>query len=250
MNMVSRILLSQLPVLALLSFSPAQAGELTIGAMGAYASSPYKDYDDRFLPIPLVSYEDERFFVRGAGAGVHIWKDATHELSVGLSYLPHEFDNGRTDDRRLKKLDNRHAGLNVDLLYQMKGEWGAASLKVSRDIIGNSDGFSGDLAYRYPLVYGKLSVNPGVGVVWESEKQLDYYYGVSDRESRKSGLKSYDPGNGFSPYLSLNAGYALTENWSLTAGGKITFLSSEIKDSPMVDDSYRVEAFVGVAYSF
>ena len=150
----------------------------------------------------------------------------------------------------MKRLDYLYSTLSVDAYYTLRTDWGNAGVKASQDILGNSEGFVLDLWYKYPVTFGQLTVVPGVGMQWDSERQADYYYGVSSSESRKSGLEEYDAKDAVSPYLSLDANFALTENWSLTAGGKMTFLSDEIQDSPMVDDSKQFDASFGVVYSF
>ena len=47
-------------------------GELTLGAGGNVSSSPYKGYGPDWLPFPMITYEGERFFIRGYTAGVKI----------------------------------------------------------------------------------------------------------------------------------------------------------------------------------
>ena len=207
-------------------------------------------HDDTFLPLPIISYEGERFYVRGLSAGVHIWKNEMHEVSLGLSYSALSFDSSKTDDRRLKKLEDRYSSIDADLQYNLRTDYGHAGIKVSRDILGNSDGFSAEAYYKYPFSIGQVYISPGAGVRWDSQEQIDYYYGVSSRESRRSGLDKYDPDGGFSPFLSLEADWCFTENWSVMAGGRVDFLSSEIKDSPMVDDDQIFSATIGIKYTF
>ena len=229
----------------------ASAGDVRVGVVGVYSSSPYKGHDDTILPFPLFSYEGERFFFRGAGGGVHIWKGENQEVSVGVSYSGTHFDHKKTDDSRLKRLDDRYSTVTADAYYTVHTEnWGQGGIKASQDILGNSEGFTVDVWYKHPLFFDSLTVSPGAGMQWDSDKQADYYYGVSSREARKSGLKKYDADHSVSPYLSLEVNYAITESWSLVGGGKVTFLGSDIQDSPMVDDSQTYDASFGVMYSF
>ena len=250
MKKVSELFLSAVLFLCLFFPSAVKAGDFSVGAGGGFSSSPYKGHDDSIMPFPLVFYEGERFFVRGLGAGVHIWKGDNQEISAGLSYSFFHFDPDSTDDDQLGRLDERYATATIDLLYRLRTQWGTASLKVSRDILGHSDGFTADASYRLPFSVGRVRLTPGVGVQWASQEQLDYYFGVSSRESQKSGLAEYSPSNAFSPYLSLDAGYSLTESWSLGAGAQVVFLNDEIKDSPMVDSSELLIMSVSAKYTF
>ncbi len=230
--------------------APVFAAEVSLGLGGGWQSSPYKGHDDEALPMPLLSVEWERFYFNLFEAGTHVWKDDRQALTLGLTYGGISFDSGETDNRALKKLDNRDATLNAFLQYSIEGDYGHASLKVLRDTLGNSDAFSAEASYEYPVSLGSLNISPGAGLQWDSKEQLDYYYGVSAREARKSGLDRYAPGGGFSPFLSLETSWRVADHWNLMISGKVLFLSEEIKDSPMVDAGQIFSAAAGLSYSF
>ncbi len=69
-------------------------------------------------------------------------------------------------------------------------------------------------------------------------------------ESRKSGLRSYDPDNGWNPYIELSLNYKLTDDWSVYGVGRYTRLSDEVTDSPMVDKTWTGLLSTGITYSF
>lgn len=229
---------------------PATAADVSVGLGGSWQSSSYKGHDDTLLPVPLIHFEGERFYVRGLDAGVHIWRNESHEFSLGAAYSALAFDSSKTDDRRLKRLDDRYSTLNAYLQYALKTDYGHAGVRVLRDVLGNSDAFSAEAYYKYPFMLGPVYVSPGAGIRWDSEDQLDYYFGVSSSEAQKSGLDRYNPDSGISPFLSLEADWRFADNWSVTAAGQVLFLSKEIKDSPMVDDSQIFNATIGLKYTF
>lgn len=230
--------------------TPATAAEISVGLGGAWQSSPYKEHDDTLLPVPLIHFEGERFYVRGLNAGVHIWRNESHELSFGAAYSALSFDSGKTADRRLKRLDDRHPTLNAYLQYIVKTDYGHAGMRILRDVLDNSDAFSAEVYYTYPFMLGPVYVRPGAGIRWDSEDQLDYYFGISSSEARKSGLDRYSPDGGISPFLSLEADWSFADNWSVMAAGSVLFLNKEIKDSPMVDDSQTFNVTIGLKYTF
>ncbi len=88
--------------------------------------------------------------------------------------------------------------------------------------------------YRY--TNGGLTVTPGIGVQWNSENQNEYYYGVSRKESARSGLRGYNPNDSWSP-TELSASYNFLGDWSVYGTARYTRLSDEVTDSPMVDKS-------------
>lgn len=67
-------------------------------------------------------------------------------------------------------------------------------------ILDNSNGIVWDMARLYRYTNGGLTVTPGIGVQWNSENQNEYYYGVSRKESARSGLRGYNPNDSWSPY--------------------------------------------------
>lgn len=243
-------LISVLICLCITSFAaPAAAADVSVGLGAAWQSSPYKGHDDTILPAPLIHIEGDRLYLRGPDAGIHILKNEAHEFSLGASLSGLSFDSDKTDDRGLKKLNNRHSTLNAYLQYALQSDYGRAGLRVTHDVLGNSQAASAEAFYKYPLTLGPVYVSPGVGLRWDSAKQLGYYYGISPGEARKSGLDKYSPDAGVSPFLSLESDWKLADSWSLTAAGSVLFLSREITDSPMVDDSQIFNMTIGVKYT-
>ncbi len=114
----------------------------------------------------------------------------------------------------------------------------------------NSNGIVWDLARLYRYTNGGLTLTPCIGVEWNSENQNDYYYGVSRKESSRSGLRGYNPNDSWNPYLELSANYNFAGNWSVYGTARYTRLSDEITDSPMVDKSRTGILSTGVTYRF
>lgn len=107
-------------LVAMTSFSPvvAQAEPLSLGVAAIYSQSPYKEGSDRYLPIPLINYENDDFYFRSVQAGYYLWKDPQNQLSLTIFGAPQNFDTDRTYDKQLKKLNNRHMTLLAGVNYQ------------------------------------------------------------------------------------------------------------------------------------
>lgn len=228
----------------------ATAEDLTIGMGLGYLSSPYKGHDNMSVPVPLVHYEGENFYVRGVAAGFKIWDSSPHEFSVGLSYHFNEFNPDDTNSTALRQLNKRRAEVRADARYLYRSDYGTLILTASREISDRSGGSTGDITFRRTYDFGSFSVVPAAGLTWESAKTLGYYYGISAVESQRSGLRDYNPDSGWSPHLGIAANFYLTDTLSVTAGGRVSFLSDEIKDSPMVDSSSMLGATLGISYAF
>lgn len=75
---------------------------------------------------------------------------------------------------------------------------------------------SGIWLWLYRYTNGGLTVTPGIGVQWNSENQNEYYYGVSRKESARSGLRGYNPNDSWSPYTELSASCNFLGDWVFT----------------------------------
>lgn len=232
---------------------PARAAaedEFAIGLGANMAVTPYKHYDTQYTPFPLVSYEGEYAYVRGYTAGLKLINFEFLEFSTFVGYDDTNFDPSDSSDKRLRKLSSRHSSATAGLEVRLLTPYGMLHASAARDVLGNSNGLSGAVGYMQSLEYGDIELIPATGLQWSSRKYNDYYYGVSGRESQKSGLEPYNANSGLSPYVGLTADYALTDAWEVFCGGQLVFLNSAVKDSPMVDRTNTYNLTAGFSYTF
>lgn len=246
-------------LIVFLNVSLAQADEtvvdkklsLTLGAGGSVLSSEYKGTDAKVYPIPLIHYENEHLYVRGLTGGVKLYSDGIHELSATVGYLPQFFRAKDSDSRAMKRLDNRYSTMMVGGAYRLTTQdYGGAQVSVSADVLDKNDGFLVDMSYYYPITLKRLKLIPEIGGMWTSSDYTDYYYGVSSKESRKSGLKRYKANSAFSPYAAFKAQVELNDSWDAFIHTKAVFLDEEITDSPMVNKDVKYSVGAGLTYSF
>ncbi len=248
---MTKLKLLALGILAATSVGTANAeNQWSLGAGVGVLNSPYKDYDRDVYPVPVITYEGDNFWFRGLGGGYYLWNDTADKLSIMAYYDPMHFKPGDSDDWRLKQLDKRKSSLMAGLSYVHNTQYGFLRTSLAGDTLDNSNGYIWDLAWLYRYTNGGLTLTPGIGVDYSSENYNDYYYGVSRRESNRSGLDRYSADDGWNPYLELSASYKFANDWNVYGTGRYSRLSDEIKDSPMVDKSWAGAFSVGVTYSF
>lgn len=245
--------------LLIFSLSPglALAGEVEqrapfeLGMGVGIGNSEYKHTDAAIIPLPVISYEAENYYFRGLKGGLNLYKDSMHEFSVTASYLPQFFRAKESNKWYMRRLDSRystaHAGFNYRLSTE---EYGMANISATGDFLGISDGILVKGTYGYPFTVGQVTFVPSAGAEWANSKHNDYYYGVSSKESRKSGLKKYKAQDGVSPFIGLDAKWRLENQWSIFVHGQATFLSDEVKDSPMVGEDVKYSLGAGLQYRF
>jgi len=248
---VTKLKLLALGILAATSVGTANAeNQWSLGAGVGVLNSPYKDYDRDVYPVPVITYEGDDFWFRGLGGGYYLWNDTADKLSIMAYYDPMHFKPGDSDDWRLKQLDKRKSTMMAGLSYVHNTPYGFLRTSLAGDTLDNSNGYIWDLGWLYRYTNGGLTLTPGIGVEYTSENYNDYYYGVSRRESNRSGLERYSADDGWNPYLELSASYKFATDWNVYGTGRYARLSDEIKDSPMVDKSWAGAFSVGVTYSF
>ncbi|HHL2711377.1 TPA: MipA/OmpV family protein [Yersinia enterocolitica] len=242
--------LAALAVATAVCMPTAMAGTWSLGASALVSPDPYRGKNDRVYPVPIVSYESDNFYFRTLAAGYYLWKDDNNRLSIDAYYLPLHFTPGDSDDQQMKQLDKRRSTLMAGMSYSHIEDWGTLRAMFSGDVLDNSGGFVGDLAYLYRFSVDSWTLTPGVGVAWNSEDQNKYYYGVSRGESARSGLAQYSPSDSWSPYLELTANYNINPNWNAFFTGRYIHLANEVKNSPMVDASWTGVLWTGITYTF
>lgn len=225
-------------------------GELTLGVGGSVSSSPYKGYGPDWMPFPMITYEGERFFIRGYAAGVKIVNLPYLELSAFAGYDETGFEASESSDWRLRRLENRWSSAQAGMELRLISPYGMFHVSGAGDVLSHSNGFSGDIGFIQSLEFGPLELLPAVGAHWSDNRYNKYYYGVTRKEARKSGLSPYTPGSGFAPYVSFAVDYSLTDQWELFCQGEVTFLSGAVKDSPMVDETHTQSLMLGLTYTF
>ncbi|WP_213993676.1 MipA/OmpV family protein [Sodalis sp. dw_96] len=228
----------------------AVAGTWSLGASALYSTSPYKGGDEKVLPFPVINYDGESVYLQGLSAGYYLWKDQQNQLSLTAAYSPFGFKPSDDDYGYMKQLDRRRSTVMAGLRYRFSASWGIIRTEYLGDILNESNGFTADLAYLYPFTFDRLTLLPGIGAAWASGNQNDYYFGVSQSESRRSGLNQYQADDGWSPYLEMTAVYALTDSWHASVMARYTRLNSEVKDSPMVNANSTTTVGVGLTYRF
>lgn len=234
-----------------LASARAQAGG-SIGLAYATGESPYKDYDRRQTALPLVHYENDAFYLRGLSLGAKLFNQDSIEVSAFLAYDPHRFKSKDSGNARLKRLNDRREGILAGGRLLLARPIGVFSAELAGDVSGHSRGLVGQLRLAKPFDLEPWTLTPAVGLYWASENYNDYYYGISGKESRASGLPAYQAGADFSPFAAFKVDLALDERKRFNLFGQVetVFLPSAVKDSPMVGRSTTTSLTTGLIFGF
>jgi outer membrane protein len=243
-----------LPVAA--SAQQPAAARWGVGAGVAAIDSPYAGEDIRIRPIPLLSYEGQRFFFRGPTGGYHLVNTRTFSVDfigaarldgIDVEDLGMDELAARGVDRGL--LEDRDDQLDAGFGLSWRGDFGELQLRAVTDITDTSDGQEVSLTYSRRMQMGLFTITPLVSVSYLSEDLANYYYGILDNEVSR-GVMNYEPGAAVTPQAGVNVMRPFGEHWAMMASVRYVLLPDEFSDSPLIESDSSASMFLGLTYRF
>lgn len=140
-----------------------------VGIAAVVSDSPYAGEGTRVVPIPLISYQGERFHFRGITAGWTLLDLGAFELSAQAKLRLDGFsvdDLGRAElvrngvDYRL--LEDRDNGVGAGLRMKWRGTAGELVIELLADVTDTSGGQEVSIEYGYPVELGAASSTTGL----------------------------------------------------------------------------------------
>ena len=261
-NNSTRTLLSALTATALFSVASVsnaalfnniptdQDAVLSVGVNVLAVNSAYDMEDSTEVRVlPGVFYDNNRIYARGAQAGAYIINDGTNQLSAYAQLAGSEF-NPDDANGALQGLDKRKASAAAGITYLRRTPIGGFRGQYAADILDRSGGNTARLTYLAKITKNKLTVYPSIGFEYHDADYNEYYYGVSDKESAKTGVDAYTSNSSLNPYINISANYDFNERWAGFANQSVSYLSDEQYDSPMVDSRTEATTTLGLLYKF
>lgn len=235
---------------------PPSPWALGIGAVAS--DSPYAGEGTRVVPVPLVSYQGEKFFFQGIRAGWQFIRNDAFELATIAQFRFDGFDIDDLSRQQLaangldyRQLEDRDHSLDAGVTAKWMGAAGEIELELLADVTDRSGGQQFSLQYGYPFHWGQTMVTPNIGATWLSKDSANYYYGTLDEEVARGAL-DYKPDSVTIPYVGVNVMRLLGKHWSAFAFVKYNMLPDEIKDSPFLepDTDGSASILIGVQRGF
>jgi outer membrane protein len=222
-------------------------GQWSLGMGGEYETNPYKGADDEITPLPLILYHGERFFLEGLTAGFLLvdWND--FEISVIGQYEMEGYE--ANDSVFLHGMDTRGETFEMGLNIEYEILFGELELTAVYDVLGQYKGQRIDLEYGIELETEKLTLEPYVGINWQSSDFADYYYGVKQTEAR-SWRPAYKVGSVMNTVIGLDMSYCLSKHWMMRGAISYEMLDDDIEKSPIVEEDALISCFFGLSYVF
>lgn len=213
----------------------------SVGSGAAVRASEFAGEGTRTRAIPYVSYEGDRFYLRGATIGYRLVNRPGFSVN---GFVAGRLDGIDADDFGVDELAERGVDRNLlgdrddsadaGVAMVLRGALGEVELDARGDVTDASGGYQTSLEYRYPVPIGTTTVIGGVGATYLSSDMANYYYGTLDEEVAR-GVVDYKPDDVVVPYVTVTVFTSLGKNWLLSANAQYRSLPDELQDSPLVE---------------
>lgn len=212
-----------------------------LGVAAIVSDSPYAGERSRVIPVPMLSYEGERFYFRGVSAGYRWLSNDAISLDLLAKYRFAAFEVDELGSSELaangidqRQLEDRDGGIDLGLSMTWTGDAGALDVELLTDASDSSGGQEATLTYRYPIPVGYGRLSPSAGITWMSADLADYHYGTLASEVAR-GVVSYRPGASTLPKLGLSFSHPLSRQWFFVGALQYAALPSKIRRSPLIE---------------
>jgi outer membrane protein len=224
------------------------SGKAGLGMAVHAGTSPYAGVDQVLDTVPLYVFEGDRFYIHSYRAGI---KFPASQYAHAEAFIARRFEGFPYEETppSLAGMEQRNPGLDGGIAYRYDGPLGIAVVQFTNDISTESNGREITLGYGYRWHTGPMTISPYFTLAHRSTDLNNFYYGVRADEAT-SQRPEYTAGDGYNFGLGLYGQYDVTRNWKLLAGIGAEHLSSEIRDSPIVDKTWLMSGYLGVIYDF
>lgn len=226
---------------------PATAGEWGVGLAAATQQPPQVGVRRENLAAPYIRYRGERLKVDLASISYSLLDADSFEVAVLGQFRFEGYERG--DSAELAGMGSRDPSVDAGLAFSRSADWGTLRLELLHDITGTHDGFEARASYERPYVFGRWLLAPAVGMSWQDDSLVNYYYGVRASEAR-AGRPSYASGDSTNVFAGLLVGYSLSDNFELSAGIRHVRFGNSITDSPIVAKDHQTTVIAALLYKF
>ncbi|WP_394175956.1 MipA/OmpV family protein [Thalassotalea litorea] len=207
----------------------------------------YKGYDRRFIPLPVIGYRGESFTIYGPFANYDVFE--TDNIEVSLKLAPRFAGFDEDDSFIFEGMEERKFSMDAGAgVTWQKNDW-RFNTQVMFDVLGRSKGYEITADFGKVLVYGPFFFEPKVGLSYFDSNMANYYYGV--RANEVSDIRAfYQADSSINPTVGVSFFTPVLWGGITRLGLEKTWFGDSIKDSPLTDESSRIDVFFAYSRRF
>lgn len=240
--------------------------QLAFGFGVSHGRNLIADFDNRLNGIPQLQihfdFEYKNWFAETTGVrsgyvfgdpalGYRLFSGGNYNLAIIATSYHFGFgpDNDQIRTRKLEGLDDRSNDLITGLRYQRQlDDKQLFSVQLTKDIIAHH-GEILSLFYGHRFEYNNWDLYLNTELSWHSAKLVNYYYGISARESRPE-RPEYRAGSGWRQHYGVVGVYPLHTKWVMELGAGVNWYSRAHTNSPLTRNKPELQSFVIFRYVY
>lgn len=220
---------------------------LGVGLALVDLGQPYDTDDTLGGAVLFLEYHGNRINVDYDHISYSILKkeNLTFDVLGEARFLGYETD----DDKIFKGMEDRDPAFEIGGKLSLHNSLGTVSLALLADPDTAHEGQAAYLELDKKFQAGAWTLNPTVGINWQSDKVTDYYYGVRNSEvtATRAAFKGEDA---VIPYVDFDATRQFGENWKIGLMLNYKYYPDEVTDSPLVGNEHILSAGARASYFF
>ena len=231
--------------------------KITLGFGPYVQSEPYKGADNLLLPSPVIFYDNGVVYARWSRFGLYFLGEKQKDYAWGFSLTaqPRTLGYKASDSAYLHGMDERKStfegGLAFSASYQNSKY---IEIMLLADMLGTYNSWVSRVEIGDTYKAGKFTFYPSIVLLYQSQKFIEYYYGVKSTEVDTSIGRSQYSGNAISGGLEVGAQtyikYPFTDKLSALINVRYDRIPKSAKNSPLTDKNYIYSGLVSLIYTF
>lgn len=227
--------------------TPEAGPQWGLGIAAGMERKPYRDFDNKGLAIPMVTFENKWVSVAVPGIDVKLPSAGPVSLRLRARYAGDGYE--ADDSPYLVGMEKRKGSLWLGAAAIWRNEVANLSAELLADGLGNSKGTRFKVQVDRRFSAGGFGFTPRLAAHWVDRKYVDYYYGVTAVEAR-SDRAEYAGKAVTNVEVGLRVDYALAPRQTVFLDVSATSFGSGIKNSPLVNRSSQTGVRLGYVYRF
>ncbi len=208
---------------------------------------PYRSFDHKVQPLPLVTYENRWISIMGPGVDFKLPSAGPLDLRLRSRFGFEGYE--AKDSPHLAGMGERKGSLWLGAA----ATWHAGVVDLSAELLadasGHSKGHQLTLQAERRFQAGAFDITPRLALQRQDRNTVDYYYGVETNEAHP-GRPAYAGSAALNLQAGVRVGYTLAPRQWMFVDVSSTRLGSAIKNSPLVDRSGQHAVTAGYLYRF
>ena len=226
--------------------------KVTIGLGSYIQTQPYKNVSPIFVPSPVIFFDNSLLYIRWSRFGMYFLGKKEKEYAWGFSITaqPRTYGYKANDSKTLKGMDERKTSFEAGLAFSASYHKKHIETMLLTDMLGRYDTwiFKTEIGDEYHL--NKLSFYPSLIVIYQSQKFLNYYYGVKKSEKINGIRPIYTPSDGLLFGAQTYINYPLTKKLSTLINIKADLIPQTAYNSPIVNKKFIYSGLLSLIYKF